>query len=539
MATVVLTGFMGTGKTRVGQELARRFGRPFIDTDELIERTEGRPISEIFARQGEPYFRTVERRAVAQAVAAGDAVIATGGGAISDPENLARLKAAGPIVCLVASPEVILARTEAEGDIRPLLKAGSPRQRIRELLAERAPAYASADLTVDTSSRSVEEVVTEIGEFLRRQAPAAAASPAQAIETVTVDLRERSYPICIGAGTLDGLGTRLCDLHCAARVAVVTNPIVAEQYEARVIGSLRGAGFDPVIIQIPAGEEHKNLAWLTLLYDRFIDARLERRSAVIALGGGVIGDLAGFAAATFLRGLTFVQVPTTLVAQVDSSVGGKTGVNHAAGKNLIGAFYQPRLVWIDVQTLRTLPRRELLAGLAEVIKYGAILSPELFGLLEKNLDQVLALEDEIVVEIVRVCCALKAMVVGEDERETSGYREILNFGHTFGHAVEMLTEYRQFLHGEAVAIGMVCAARLSHERGHCSPAVADRLTRFIRHAGLPVAVPREITARQLALAIETDKKASGGTIKFVCLEDIGRTRFESLTAEEISHYAVH
>jgi 3-dehydroquinate synthase len=290
------------------------------------------------------------------------------------------------------------------------------------------------------------------------------------------------------------------------------------------------------VIEIPAGEEHKNFAWLTFLYDRLLDARLERNSTVVALGGGVIGDLAGFAAATFLRGVPFVQVPTTLLAQVDSSVGGKTGVNHPQGKNLIGAFYQPRLVLADVGTLRSLPRREFLAGLAEVIKYGVILSPDLFDLLEAELPRVLDLDAAVLTEVVRVCCALKAMVVGEDERET-GLRSILNFGHTMGHAVESLTEYKRFLHGEAVAIGMAFAAYLSNVRGHCSEESVTRIVQLLKQAGLPVEIPQELLGRHLALAIEADKKVSGGKIKFVCIGEIGRTVFDHLAAIEIAQIA--
>jgi 3-dehydroquinate synthase len=358
------------------------------------------------------------------------------------------------------------------------------------------------------------------------------------IETITVELGERSYPICIGAGTLGGLGEKLKEMRVGQRIAVITNPVVGKLYQNTVVDALKKAKLQPTVIEIPDGEEHKNLAWVTFLYDRLIDARIERESPLIALGGGVVGDLAGFTAATYLRGIPFVQVPTTLLAQVDSSVGGKTGVNHPSGKNLIGAFYQPKLVWADVHTLATLPRRELLAGLAEVIKYGATLSSPLFDLLERRLDEVLALNDELMIEIVQLCCELKAKVVSEDERET-GYRAVLNFGHTLGHAVEMLTEYKRFLHGEAVAIGMAFACKLSAERGHCKPETADRVVALLARAGLPVAIPDEVIGSHLALAVGTDKKTSGGKIKFVCLQDIGRTRFESLTGEEIARHAGH
>lgn len=354
--------------------------------------------------------------------------------------------------------------------------------------------------------------------------------------TVMVNLGERSYPISIGAGTLERIGPRLQELGLGRRIAVITNPVVARLYRDPVERSLTAAGFAPTVIEVPDGEEHKNLAWLAFLYDRLVDARLDRDCAIVALGGGVIGDLTGFTAATFQRGVPFVQVPTTLLAQVDSSVGGKTAVNHPGGKNLIGSFHQPRLVWIDVTTLKTLPRREVQAGMAEIIKHAAILGPSLFELLEEKIEAVMALDEALLIEVVRQNCAIKAGVVGEDERE-SGYRAILNFGHTLAHAVEMLTEYRGMLHGEAVAIGMAFAARLSHARGLCPASVRDRIIALLQRAGLPIEIPKELVGRHLALAVEADKKVSGGKVKFVCIEDIGRARFEYLTGEEVISHA--
>jgi 3-dehydroquinate synthase len=356
------------------------------------------------------------------------------------------------------------------------------------------------------------------------------------METVTVGLGDRAYPICIGAGILPGLGASLQQIQGGEKSALITNPVVGKLYRDTIVRSLRAAGFEPTAVEIPDGEEHKNLAWVTFLYDRLLEARLDRESPIIALGGGVIGDLTGFTAATYLRGVPFVQVPTTLLAQVDSSVGGKTGVNHPAGKNLIGAFHQPRLVWTDVRTLRTLPRRELQAGIAEVIKYGATLSAPLFELLESKIEKVLELDEELLIDVVRECCRLKAAVVADDERE-AGWRSVLNFGHTVGHALEMLTEYRRFLHGEAVAIGMAFAARLSTERGHCDARTAGRVSALLERAGLPVAIPDDLVGSNLAVAMQTDKKVSKGRIKFVCLETIGKTRFEHVSGDEILRYA--
>ena len=371
---------------------------------------------------------------------------------------------------------------------------------------------------------------------MTRYAAQSASTPQ--VDTVTVELGDRSYPIVIGTRILDEVGPRLGALLSSRQVAVITNPTVGKLHLNRVVTSLQGAEFRSASIEIPDGEEHKNLAWLAFIYDRLLDARMDRTSAVLALGGGVIGDLAGFAAATFLRGVPLVQLPTTLLAQVDSSVGGKTGVNHPAGKNLIGTFYQPRLVLIDIDTLRTLPRRELVAGLVEVIKYGAILDADLFGLIEQNLDRILALDAELLRHIVRRCCELKAMVVQRDEREAD-YRSILNFGHTLGHAIESLTEYKQYLHGEAVAIGMAFAAKISRSRGYCTDETVHRIVELLKRAGLPVEVPMELAAANMGLAVESDKKVAGGKVKFVCLEDVGRTRFAYLTAQEIAEFAAH
>ena len=354
--------------------------------------------------------------------------------------------------------------------------------------------------------------------------------------TVMVNLGTRSYPIQIGAGTLPGLGARLAEIGVGRRLAVVTNPTVGRLYRDTLVASLATAGFEATVVEVPDGEEHKNLAWLTFIYDRLVDARLDRGCALVALGGGVIGDLTGFAAATFMRGVPFVQVPTTLLAQVDSSVGGKTAVNHSGGKNLIGAFHQPCLVWVDVRTLKTLPRREVQAGMAEVIKHGAILGPQLFALLKERLEDVMRLDDALCIEVVRQNCAIKAAVVGEDERE-SDYRAVLNFGHTMAHAIEVLTDYRGYLHGEAVAIGMVFAARLSAARGVCAPEVPRRIETLVKRAGLPTELPRELVTPNLAVAAAADKKAAGGKIKFVMIEDIGRVRFEMVSGEEVLAHA--
>jgi 3-dehydroquinate synthase len=352
------------------------------------------------------------------------------------------------------------------------------------------------------------------------------------MQTLTVNLGERSYPIHVGAGILERAGDLLQQAGLRGKIALVTNPTVAQLYLDPVHDALVHAGFEVTPVLVPDGEEHKNLKSLETIYDRLIAERFERKSCVLALGGGVIGDLAGFAAATYLRGVPYVQVPTTLLAQVDSSVGGKTGVNHQDGKNLIGAFYQPKLVLIDVAVLNTLPRRELAAGLAEVIKYGIIEDPELFRLLEQQIEQLIGLDRTLLAKIVARSCAIKARVVEADEREED-YRAVLNFGHTIGHALEAATGYRQFLHGEAVGIGMVQAATLSVRQGLCDSENLKRVTALVRRAGLPAEIPPQVSVRSLIEAMEIDKKVAGGKVKFIMCEGIGKTRFHWITPEEI------
>ena len=339
------------------------------------------------------------------------------------------------------------------------------------------------------------------------------------INTLEVGLGARAYPIHIGAGVLpraaELLGARAHD-----RYVVVTNAIVASHGLAALRGALRDAGAQVDVVLLPDGEAHKNQRTLDDLLTRLLELRAERTTTLVALGGGVVGDIAGFAAAIYQRGMPFVQVPTTLLAQVDSSVGGKTGINHPLGKNMIGAFWQPRAVLIDTSVLRTLPDRELRAGLAEVIKYGAIRDEAFFAWLETNVDALLARDAEALLHAILRSCAIKAEVVAADERE-SGERALLNFGHTFGHAIEAAQGYGEWLHGEAVAAGMVCAARLSQQVLGLDEASAARLTRLIAAARLPTSPPAIARERWLDL-MQRDKKVQSGVLRFVLLERLGR-----------------
>jgi 3-dehydroquinate synthase len=352
-------------------------------------------------------------------------------------------------------------------------------------------------------------------------------------KTVRVALADRSYDIIIGRGARRELGARCRALGLGQRCAIITDANVAPLFAGAAERNLRAAGFEPVVITVPAGETAKSLKTVQRCYDQLAAHRLERKSFVVALGGGVIGDLAGFVAATYLRGVPFVQMPTTLLAQVDSSVGGKVGVNLDAGKNLVGAFYQPRLVLCDLDTLKTLPARELRAGLAEVIKYGIIYDAPLFARLERDLKKLLRLDGPTLAEVVARCCEIKADVVGQDETE-SGLRAILNFGHTIGHGLEAISRYGKYLHGEAISIGQVAAAELSTALAGLPAADTARIADLFRRAGLPTGVELDTRAqKKLFAAMRLDKKVSGGEIKFVLAERLGKVVWGQSVPEDL------
>ena len=341
------------------------------------------------------------------------------------------------------------------------------------------------------------------------------------MRVVQVPLGDRSYTIRIGPQLLSRLGNDCRRLDLGRRCAVLTDRNVGPRYAAAALRNLKASGFEAVLVTVPAGETAKSLRTVQACYDQLAAHRLERRSFIVALGGGVLGDVAGFVAATYLRGIPFVQVPTTLLAQVDSSVGGKVGVNLKAGKNLVGAFHQPRLVLCDLDTLRTLPAREFRAGLAEVIKYGIIYDRALFGRLERAMPRLLQLQPKILEAVVARCCQIKAEVVGQDETET-GLRAILNFGHTIGHAIEAISGYGKYLHGEAISIGQVAAATLSSALLGLPQNEVGRIVALFQQAGLPVRIALSRAQRaRLSEAMRLDKKVSGGELRFVLARKIG------------------
>jgi len=353
------------------------------------------------------------------------------------------------------------------------------------------------------------------------------------VRIVKVRLGSRSYDIRIGRGLLAKLGTECRRLKLGSRCAIISDSNVARNYANAAQRALRGAGFEPSLIVVPPGEKSKSLKTVKECYEKLAAKRLERSSFIIALGGGVVGDLAGFVAATYLRGLSFVQVPTTLLAQVDSSVGGKVGVNLKAGKNLVGAFHQPRVVLCDLETFDSLPTREYRSGLAEVIKYGVIYDAAFFRALERNMLKLLERDAGTLAAVVARCCEIKAKVVREDETE-NGLRAILNFGHTLGHALEAISHYGRYLHGEAISLGQVFAVQLSRKATDLSEAEAQRIVLLLQRAGLPTQLkltPSHIT--NLMDAMKLDKKVHGGEIKFVLAREIGQVEFGKQVSTEL------
>jgi shikimate kinase/3-dehydroquinate synthase len=524
--SVVLVGMMGAGKTSVGKRLAAKLGLPFVDADAEIEAGAQLTISEIFERFGELYFRDGERKVIARLLNGGPLVLATGGGAFMNATTRQNIAKYGVSIWLKPSFDILLARVRKKSN-RPLLKTADPEQTLRRLLEERTPTYALADLTIESLDGSHDTVVDAILRRLDATLGKDVAPVQEARRKVEVPLGARAYSILIGPGVLDEAGAEIARIAPGVHCAIVTDARVAPLYLDRLSASLDQAGLRSTPIVCPPGEATKGYAEFARVCDALIEARIERRDIVIALGGGVIGDLAGFCAASLRRGVRLVQLPTTLLAQVDSSVGGKTGINSRHGKNLVGAFHQPSLVLADTLCLDTLSEREFRAGYAEVVKYGLIGDRGFFEFLESNWRDAFA-GGPARAEAIAVSCAAKARVVAADETER-GERALLNLGHTFGHALEKLTGYdsARLVHGEGVAIGMVSAYRFSRDLGLCSGQDATRAEAHLKAVGLPTRM-RDIPGfdartEDLLAAMRQDKKVDRGRLTFILARGIGQS----------------
>ena len=504
--TVFLYGPPGSGKTTVGRSLALALEMHFHDLDAEIEARIGQTVQELFASQGEASFRALERAELQRMlVDQAGGIIALGGGTLVDPQNRALVEARGPVLLLSAPAEVLAARLQADPRSRPLL-AGDLTARLAELLERRAADYASFSLQLHPSPGTAV------------YSPEQAAWEAQRCLGMFRLKNMGAYDVRILPGGLDQVGTMLRQRSLGGPIALVSDSNVGPMYARQVLASLQAAGYSACLLEIPAGEQDKTIQTVARLWDGFMAAGLERGSTVLALGGGVISDLAGFAAATYLRGVRWAALPTSLLAMVDASLGGKTGADLPQGKNLIGAFHPPSLVLADPAVLHTLPEAELRSGLAEALKAGLIADPRLFELC----GQVFKPGGAALDEIVRRAMAVKIQVIEADPYE-QGWRAVLNLGHTVGHAVELVSGFR-LRHGEAVAIGLVVEARLAEELLLAEPGLTETIRSALLDLGLPVQIPPELDGQAILKAMGSDKKRAGGKVLFALPVKIGLAR---------------
>lgn len=527
---IVLVGMMGAGKTTVGKMLAKQLGKTFIDSDEEIQKRTGVKISHIFDVEGEEGFRQRESSVIQDLVQLDNIVLATGGGAVLKTENCEAMSRNGIVIYLKSGVYDLWQRTRHDQS-RPLLQTANPRAKLQELFEQRDPVYvAVADHIIHTGKQSVQILISRL---IKKMNTLDLSPPIkQTMQTLNVGLGDRSYPIQIGLNLMQQSSLLLAHIP-HKRVAIVSNTTVAPLYLEPLKHALTSNGIQVQTIILPDGEKFKNAESLNAIYDALLTNRCERTTPLIALGGGVIGDLTGYAAATYLRGVPFIQIPTTLLAQVDSSVGGKTGINHPLGKNMIGAFYQPQVVLADVSSLHTLSDKELRAGIAEVIKYGLIRDLPFLEWLEANMEKLLQRDAEALQYAIVHSCQNKAEVVGADERE-SGERALLNLGHTFGHAIENAMGYGVWLHGEAVAAGTMMAADLSRRMGWLNDADVARIRNIFTRAGLPTVGP-QLGAEKYLQLMGLDKKVSNGKIRFVLLKAVGQAVITDEVGGDLLH----
>lgn len=519
-APLFLTGLMGAGKTTVGQALAQLTQRTFWDTDQLIEAQTGKTIAELFRQKGETYFRQLEKKAVAQAAKTPQAIVALGGGAVMTPENQKIIAAAGPLIHLYAHEDTLAQRLTDSAHSRPLLaglNATDKAYKLKELYTQRSAAYSQALLTLDTTPLSP----LAVAQSILVQLADVVSTP---LVTLQLPLRNQVYPILIGENALQVLPDFLRN-RSNSKIFVISD---AQLIPARktLLSQLASQGFVVHEIPVTAGEKLKDIDAVYPLYGELLTKKADRNAVILALGGGTVGDVAGFIAATYMRGIEWVSLPTTLLAQVDSGVGGKTGINHASGKNLIGAFHQPALVICDTLWLKTLGRREMISGLGEIVKYAIAFDPDFFGYLEKNILSVLQFDAKVLQHCIERSLFWKCKWVAKDECDRTGLREQLNLGHTFAHALEAATHYHTYQHGEAVIWGLRFAVALSVRRGHLSVSASNKMQALLRQLEVPP-LPPKLRPTDIFAYMKKDKKAEGNHIRFVLLEKMGKTISDS------------
>jgi 3-dehydroquinate synthase len=502
---IFLYGPPGSGKSAVGQALAKNLGLPFVDLDHVIEAKTGMAIPQIMEQKGEPAFRDTESSALLALADKGESVVALGGGALLMDESRAFAEDNGTVLLLTAESSTLLERLQNDPQERPLL-AGDMNAKLSSLLAQRSRHYGGFPLLLPVDGKTVAQVAAQAQVILGRHHLSAMGE----------------YDVLVQNAAAGRLGEML-RARGLQNPVIVTDENVAVLYADELAVSLHTAGFDPKVLTVPAGEAYKNMETVNRLWHGFLEAGLDRKSTVIALGGGVVGDMAGFAASTFMRGIPWVAAPSTLLAMVDASLGGKTGFDLPEGKNLIGSFYPPKLVLSDPQFLGTLPEAELRSGMAEAVKHGVISDPELFELCRRGLDWI---KDNLE-EVAKRAIAVKIKIIEEDPYER-GVRAALNLGHTIGHAVELVSGFA-LRHGEAIAIGMAVEAGYSARVGLAGPGLVEALTETLSGLGLPVCIPKEMQRREILRAMRVDKKKDAKSVRFALPVEIGKVKLVDVT----------
>ncbi|HEU5382752.1 MAG TPA: 3-dehydroquinate synthase [Ktedonobacteraceae bacterium] len=529
MQRIFLTGLSGAGKSTVGRHVATLLNWDFIDTDDLLAAQAGMSVGQALTEYGETRFRQLESDALRIAASRERVVIATGGGLIISEANRTFMREQGLVIYLRVEVETAWQRiqehlrTAGEQAERPLVAGSDGQQRLRDLLATRAGWYAEAPVQLVTDAASVEHVVQQV--FVNALAQGQLRAADAASISSTLRLAGALSQATIAWGSFCQLPEALRAVKAQRRVFIVTDASVGALYADAVCALLEHQGLEPHVFTVPTGEVSKSFTCLQSALDWLVELRAERSEPVVALGGGVVGDLTGFVASCYQRGVPLIQLPTTLLAQVDSAIGGKTGINHARGKNLIGAYYQPELIFVDPAMLLTLPERVYREGWAEIVKYGVILDAELFALLEDRLPDLQRRDADLLTSVVARCIRLKMDVVQGDERD-SGLRNLLNYGHTFGHALEAITEYGAWLHGEAVSIGMEVAGNLAVMRGLITQDDLTRQRNLLTAIGLPDACPG-VDGEAILAAMQHDKKVRDGRTRWILPTSIGQAQIYS------------
>ena len=534
-----LIGFSGSGKSTVGRDVALALGWTFIDTDDEIVRRSGSTIDKIFADIGEEGFREAEHEVLATITRGTHCVVSTGGGIVTEERNWQLMADSGVVVCLEARPETIANRV-AEGKtepVRPMIDPDLLGRPVHDLKAERQHLYARADWTVHTDRLAPQTVADEVVRALKTLSDGDRAEFGQDDDlAAVVRTSAGDYPIWVGFDGLASVGERVRKV-VGPEVAYVIADEGSSQHARRAQASLEASSIAAHIFILPAGEGNKTLQTVELVYRWLAGRRAERGHLIVAVGGGVVGDMAGYIAATYLRGMPFVQVPTTLLAMVDASVGGKTGVDLRQGKNLVGAFHQPKFVLADIATLKTLPPRTLTEGWAEVLKHALALDSDLLEDMSRDAEALKALDPDLATRLIRRSVAIKANIVSRDEQETLGVRMLLNYGHTLGHALESTTGYGRFLHGEAVSIGMMAAAHMSVELGILSEEELTRQRAVLEVYGLPTSATG-VDVDALKAAMLSDKKVRQGRVRWVLLNGLGHAVVRTDVSDETVDTAI-